>query len=368
MAATSSENRTLIINIECESSTFPAVVQKGIDSVHITISNVFGSTASGLERLLRILPEVLQYLRITLKINPQKISRDEMDEVWWALLQCPRITLFDFNGATFDDVTGLVDTLYTNRATLTAVDLSDCKFKDEHFSHLFGVLAEITNLSQLSLCGIDLSIESRTRHLSRVLCYNDNLDRLSLERCLMKSRDAVHLAKIIAGAPNLLELDLRHNFLKGAGCGFLAKSIREHRSLVLLRVDHNDIETEGGVLLLKAVKNHPTLSVLGMSSNALGIGVSKHMQSVLRNNRTLTDLDISCNRLGNKGVAIVMKGLIVNSTLTSIHAGGNNRPGETDGEGFDLLELMRYNTTLDKVSVGIAQWLRGRGTIYADDM
>ncbi len=63
-----------------------------------------------------------------------------------------------------------------------------------------------------------------------------------------------------------------------------------------------------------------------------------------------------------------MKGMIVNSTLKSIHAGGNNRSGETDGSGFDLLELMRYNTTLDKVSVGIAQWLRGRGTIYADDM
>eukprot|EP00743_Colponemidia_sp_Colp-15_P008495 GILK01009240.1.p1 GENE.GILK01009240.1~~GILK01009240.1.p1 ORF type:complete len:1664 (+),score=377.67 GILK01009240.1:149-5140(+) len=216
----------------------------------------------------------------------------------------------------------------------------------------------------------------RSKSLSSALLVNSSLKLLKLNNCELKNEGCRYLAAALSrnGSIPLVTLELDKNMVTKKGGQFIAELITapvSTKTLSTLSLKGNHIgegaediavalagntataltslnlagssmhatvptkglDVRGFDVVLQSIRNSTHLTKLDLSENHLGLRGAGVLASIFRSSggQLLRELKLADNELGPEGLAVLVKGLIQNSTLTSLDL-SNNGIGESGSE------------------------------------
>uniref|UniRef100_M3XL18 Uncharacterized protein n=1 Tax=Latimeria chalumnae TaxID=7897 RepID=M3XL18_LATCH len=224
-----------------------------------------------------------------------------------------------------------------------------------------------------SLRELDLSFNQLKDLGMSEICKADNnhLQKLSLKRCILTSGCCEALSSFLKQNQSLRELDLSSNIIEDSGmseickadnnqlqklslnsciltsvcCEALCSFLKQNQSLRELDLSSNELKDSGLSEICEADNNQ--LQKLRLNSCSLTSGCCEALCSFLKQNQSLRELDLSSNELKDSGLSEICKA--DNNQLQKLSLW---RCDLTDGCCKDLASVLHRNQTLTELNLG----------------
>ncbi|EGV93629.1 Protein NLRC3 [Cricetulus griseus] len=208
--------------------------------------------------------------------------------------------------------------------------------------------------------------------LARSLLVNRSLITLDLRSNAIGPQGAKALADALKKNRTLTSLGLQSNMIKDNGVMCMAEALVSNQTISILQLQKNLIGPTGAQRMADALKQNKSLKELMFSSNTIGDGGAMALAEALKGNQGLENLDSSLdqtavsrtwdshissalsfirslqsNAISNTGVAVLMRALCVNQTLSSLNLQWNFIQAGAARALGQALQLNRTLTTLD---------------------
>lgn len=167
------------------------------------------------------------------------------------------------------------------------------------------------------------------------------------------------------------QLWLKRNPLHSAGAKHIGDMLRLNSILLVLDLVNTGLLDEGGYQILSALggcdtpkelKCNTTLQHLYLDGNGFSVSFAHEVAKYFNSHpsSSLITLSLGCNRFGNEGVEYICSSLQKNNTLQRLCLAS---VGMGSAGGHAVATLLKYNTTLRHVDLGLLKFTAAAGEI-----
>eukprot|EP00698_Gefionella_okellyi_P025240 TRINITY_DN9170_c0_g1_i1.p1 TRINITY_DN9170_c0_g1~~TRINITY_DN9170_c0_g1_i1.p1 ORF type:complete len:986 (+),score=276.26 TRINITY_DN9170_c0_g1_i1:351-2960(+) len=200
--------------------------------------------------------------------------------------------------------------------TLQDVGLGNTDLKREGATAVLAALATNTSVTRLDLsgCNIEATDEEFTNALQGAVRVRD----LSLWGNMIGMRGGQALSQWLRRAP-VVSLNARGCSLQASGADAISAALSECPTLTHLNLAANSIRGQSIAVLATAVAKHPALTSLSLSGNSISWPLlAEHLPQM-----RLNSLDLALTQLDDKGIAVLIPGIIGCTTLHTLQLAFN---------------------------------------------
>eukprot|EP00035_Acanthoeca_spectabilis_P023759 m.450816 g.450816 ORF g.450816 m.450816 type:complete len:1817 (-) comp20053_c0_seq1:49-5499(-) len=172
--------------------------------------------------------------------------------------------------------------------------------------------------------------QMRMAHLTlgivKSLRVNCTLERLSLNKCTMTSKEVVALAEALQQNPSssLRALQLMNNLEMGdESAAALAKMLLTNSSIEELALCVDSIGDPGATALSSALRTNQHITVLRLQSNEIGPNGAQAIAGALAESQQFRVLQLDANRVGDLGATAIADALKRGNSLVELTLGTN---------------------------------------------
>ncbi|ORC83725.1 leucine richcontaining 34 [Trypanosoma theileri] len=162
------------------------------------------------------------------------------------------------------------------------------------------------------------------------------------------------LSEACSRLPLVAVLHLAYNEISVRGAKVLADALQQgFNSLQFLDLSYNNLNAEAVNAITAGIESHQMLGTLLLRGNPIGGGCGDSMRNLLLNTSTLTTLDLSSTDQDMKSIVQISRGLLRNTTLTSLNLGRPlmDNPDDVAYSIHHLTLALKENRTLQSLDL-----------------
>ena len=292
-------------------------------------------TAEGVGHFLTIPNSLLQHIQ-HLNLSFNKLDRRGCEVLAEGVQKMPSLETLDLSENPDIGSGGAVQLMSSlDWCKLSVLDMTGTGISEPEFECLARYIHSTTNLEELSIGRIEISVES-IRSLCRALSANSSMRTLDMSGCHLTTSHCVCLGQLLRQPVHcqIEKLVLNGCGLTSDGVEEVVRGLSDNHSLRELDLSEIHIGSEGVVTMAAMLKSNSSLETLNLSVCCIGSSGGVELGAALERNKTLRKLDLSGNALGDNGVRGLSAGLENNSSLKSLRLVDDMFLGE---EGESLL-------------------------------